>query len=42
MGEIRERLVFDFAPLATGCHCRPEFLNSPTYSFFFVSTEITG
>ena len=25
-----------------GCHSRPAFLNWPTNSFFFVSTEITG
>src|SRR4051812_24374966 len=25
-----------------GCHSRPPFLKSPTSSFFFVSTEITG
>ena len=25
-----------------GCHSCPGFLNSPTNSFFFVSTEITG
>ena len=24
-----------------GCHSRPPFLNSPTSSFFFVSTEMT-
>src|SRR5215203_5608640 len=25
-----------------GCHSRPVFVKSPTNSFFFVSTEITG
>ena len=28
--------------LPFGCHSRPPFLNSPTSSFFFVSTETTG
>src|SRR6201987_3871321 len=28
--------------LPLGCHSRPPFLNCPTSSFFFVSTEITG
>ena len=39
---VEEVVDVDLLRLPLGWYSRPPFLNSPTSSFFFVSTEITG